>query len=780
MASTRRLKPKIMAPRKHGPEFSADQTWSALSKNIREIQKHNAANLSFEENHRFAYNMVLYKRGDMLYSGVKQLVAENLKELATTVIIPAFPTGTNDPTMQSAEEEVLLRELRKVWDDHKSNMFRLGQILKYMDRVHTKAANVPTTHEMGLSLFLEHIIQPPIKGHVVNAILKQIRHERDHITINRSTVRQCVDVFLSLAYDNTGTTIYKRDLEPLFLEESKIFYENEGRHLVDSCDAPEFLRLVEDRFIEEESRTDHYLTSQTKQPLLQILEDNLLTPHLSSVISKENSGLDVMVDKTQYKDLSRLFRLCSKVPTGLPTLKSALKASIVRRGKEINQTALGEDFGDQDDKDNSAGQKDVKGKGKAVAKSSGIEPAVKWVQDVLDLKTKFDTVWKDSFNSDRDIESTLNEAFGTFVNMNDKCSEFISLFIDDHLKRGLKGKTEVEVDAILDKTIVIFRFILEKDVFEKYYKGHLAKRLLQNRSVSDDAERGMLAKLKVESGVQFTQKMEGMFNDMKISADTTRDYLEYVSKTTAPVIELNVTVMTSNAWPMTHSASPCSLPPVMEKACKSFEQFYLSRHSGRRLTWQHSLGNADVHVQFKARAHELNVATFALVILLLFEDVGDDDVLSYSDIKEATQIEERELKRHLQSLACAKFKILKKHPAGRDVNSDDTFSFNNDFSCPMKKIKIGTISSKTENSEERKETRDRIEEERKHQMEACIVRIMKNRKHMTHNDLVNEVISQLSSKFSPEPSAIKKRIEHLIDRDYLERCEDRRSYNYLA
>jgi cullin 3 len=84
----------------------------------------------------------------------------------------------------------------------------------------------------------------------------------------------------------------------------------------------------------------------------------------------------------------------------------------------------------------------------------------------------------------------------------------------------------------LDKTITIFRFITEKDVFEKYYKGHLAKRLLLGRSVSDDAERGMLAKLKVESGVQFTQKMEGMFNDMKISAETTKDYHDYLSKTT--------------------------------------------------------------------------------------------------------------------------------------------------------------------------------------------------------------------------------------------------------
>ena len=67
----------------------------------------------------------------------------------------------------------------------------------------------------------------------------------------------------------------------------------------------------------------------------------------------------------------------------------------------------------------------------------------------------------------------------------------------------------------------------------------------------------------------------------------------------------------------------------MSKACKQFEQFYFSRHSGRRLTWQYSLGNADVKVTFKARKHELNVATFALMILLLFENIEDDGFLTY-------------------------------------------------------------------------------------------------------------------------------------------------------
>jgi len=48
-------------------------------------------------------------------------------------------------------------------------------------------------------------------------------------------------------------------------------------------------------------------------------------------------------------------------------------------------------------------------------------------------------------------------------------------------------------------------------------------------------------------------------------------------------------------------------------------------------------------------------------------------------------------------------------------------------------------------------------------VEACIVRIMKDRKQMGHNDLISEVAHQLSSRFSPSMSMIKKRIEGLID-----------------
>jgi hypothetical protein len=54
----------------------------------------------------------------------------------------------------------------------------------------------------------------------------------------------------------------------------------------------------------------------------------------------------------------------------------------------------------------------------------------------------------------------------------------------------------------MNAVMMLFRYLQEKDVFEKYYKQHLAKRLMSGRAASDDAERSLLAKLKTECGYQ--------------------------------------------------------------------------------------------------------------------------------------------------------------------------------------------------------------------------------------------------------------------------------------
>lgn len=194
-------------------------------------------------------------------------------------------------------------------------------------------------------------------------------------------------------------------------------------------------------------------------------------------------------------------------------------------------------------------------------------------------------------------------------------------------------KNDAETDVVLDKAITVFRFLLEKDTFEVYYRRHLARRLLQHRSVSDDAERGVLAKLKIESGAAFVRDLEGMMKDVKLSADTMSAYREHLNQSNTPMpLDLSVQVCTSSHWPLQLPASSNSdaavFPADFVKAIKSFEAFYLQRHSGRKLSWRADLGSVDVKVQFKSRKHEVNMSTQAMMVLSLFSDLSPSDALS--------------------------------------------------------------------------------------------------------------------------------------------------------
>jgi len=146
------------------------------------------------------------------------------------------------------------------------------------------------------------------------------------------------------------------------------------------------------------------------------------------------------------------------------------------------------------------------------------------------LKDTFDYFLKDAFNDDKTFKKRINSDFEYFINLNQRSPEYLSLFIDDKLKKGSKELGDQEVEIVLDKAMMLFRYLEEKDVFERYYKQHLAKRLLLNKSASDDAEKNMISRLKTECGCQFTCKLEGMFKDITLSNSTADDFRLHVQQ----------------------------------------------------------------------------------------------------------------------------------------------------------------------------------------------------------------------------------------------------------
>ncbi|KDN52391.1 Cullin-domain-containing protein [Tilletiaria anomala UBC 951] len=745
-------------------------------------------------------------------------LGNDTNEGSTTTLTGGQSVGDRtDAAARAQAGERLLKTIRDVWEDYCACTHTLSKVLNYVDRVYVPEKGRLPSWKLGLELFRDNVPwsqKYPIHRNLYGTLLTQIQIEREGSVINRSAVKSCIEMLVTLSYPHRNVpivqrrSVYKQEFEPAFLSTSVEFYRSEAERKLASGDAAEYLRHVERRFLEEEDRVTVYLNSSTGKDLRLLLERYLLSDHLQTIIDMPGSGIFTMLDEPRDADLERMYRLFRRVGQGIPVLRQGLKGYITAKGALINEainnieaagskapkpaverviakgiavTAAG---GPEGDENGEGSEECAKGKGKDPAtagkKNAGAVTAgeggnasslqaslaLRWVEQVLAFKARFDSLLKQAFASDTQCEGAISEAFEHFINKCPRAPEFISLFIDENLKKGLKGKTEEEVDEVLERTIVIFRFLNNKDVFERYYKTHLAKRLLGARSVSDDAERSMMAKLKVECGHNYVHKLQGMLNDMKLSDEANSAFTkrQQTGANSTP-FDLSVNVLTATFWPSVSVQDQSVVwPEQMQSAIKTFEQYYHSLHSGRRLTWQANLGTADVRVTFKTRKHELNVSTYALMALLLFEDLDAEESLTYTDIRTSTNIAEAELKRALQSLACAKYKVLLKEPKGRDVNETDKFYFNINFTAPLARIKIAQIVARVETQQERKETNEKILEERAHLTDACIVRIMKNRKRLAHSELVLEVIKQLSTRFHPSPADVKKRIESLIDR----------------
>lgn len=80
-----------------------------------------------------------------------------------------------------------------------------------------------------------------------------------------------------------------------------------------------------------------------------------------------------------------------------------------------------------------------------------------------------------------------------------QCAHFLQLakYCDMLLKKSSKGMSENEIDDKLAQSITVFKYIDDKDVFQKFYSRMLAKRLIHQQSQSMDAEEAMINRLKV-------------------------------------------------------------------------------------------------------------------------------------------------------------------------------------------------------------------------------------------------------------------------------------------
>jgi cullin 3 len=764
----------------HGDAGDFETQWDILRSALREIHTKNASTLSFEQIYRASYKIVLKKQGDKLYDRVKEfeeqwfgtVVMPKIRSLITTNLVNITLGGVSGITANERRMtgEEFLKGLKASWEDHITTMNMTTDVLMYMDRVYCSDNRKASIFTTSMGLFRDHILRSQLAAtgsdlitfDILNSvILDMISMERDGDVINKAIIRSCIYMLEGLYEsdeENESEKLYLTTFEPAFLNASRDFYQKECTALLRDSDASTWLRQTRKRLEEEETRTQTTISMLTSQKIAKVLEAEMISSHLSEFLAMEGSGIKAMIENDRYEDLTLLYQLISRVDSSKEPLKLALQTRVVELGSEINKTITNTDFsnvsGAADDGEAAEGADKSKApKQSATARQTAA--AIRWVDEVLALKDKFDNMWKKCLDADLIIQTALTKSFSDFINLFPRCSEYVSLFIDDNLKRGIKGKTEAEIDEVLDKATTLLRYIQDKDMFERYYKKHLARRLLHGKSESADVEKQMISRMKLEIGNSFTTKLEGMFKDMTMSDDLTsgyRTHIQNLGDMDRKQIDLGVNVLTTNYWPMESMGGnnsrredgtqiSCTWPNEIQLLQESFKAFYLKERNGRMLTWLGFLGSADIRCAFpkipgkdgvlgRERRHEINVPTYGMVILLLFNDVPEGQTLSFEEIQERTNIPTQDLARMLYTLSVLpKAKVLTKDPANKELpKPGDKFGFNTCFTSKAVKIKapvmVGAIN-KVEGDEERKETEDRNDEHRGNVIDTVIVRIMK-------------------------------------------------------
>uniref|UniRef100_A0A3B4ZJY2 Cullin-4A n=1 Tax=Stegastes partitus TaxID=144197 RepID=A0A3B4ZJY2_9TELE len=713
-------------------ENYTEDTWLKLRDAVGAIQNSTSIKYNLEELYQAVENLCSYKVSPTLYKQLRQVCEDHVQAQIHQFREYPFLYRT---LSESLDNLSFLKRINRCWQDHCRQTIMIRSIFLFLDRTYVlQNSLLPSIWDTGLELFRTHIVSDSaVQKRTVEGILEQIELERNGETVDRSLLRSLLGMLSDLQ-------VYKDSFEERFLTETNRLYAAEGQRLMQERDVPEYLHHVSRRLEEENDRIVSYLDQSTQKPLISCVEKQLLGEHMTAILQK---GLSTLLDENRVTELSLLYQLFSKVKGGLSTLLQFWRDYIKSFGGEIVCTP-------EKDKD--------------------------MVQELLDFKDKMDNVAQTCFARNESFINAMKEAFETFINKRpNKPAELIAKYVDSKLRAGNKEATEEELERILDKIMIIFRFIHGKDVFEAFYKKDLAKRLLVGKSASVDAEKSMLSKLKHECGAAFTSKLEGMFKDMELSKDIMIQFKQYMQNQSEPSnIELTVNILTMGYWP-SYTPMEVHLPPEMVKLQEVFKLFYLGKHSGRKLQWQPTLGHAVLKAEFKEGKKELQVSLFQTLVLLMFNE-GEE--FSMEEIRTATGIEEGELRRTLQSLACGKARVLNKNPRGKDVEDGDRFNFNNDFKHKLFRIKINQIQMK-ETVEEQVSTTERVFQDRQYQIDAAVVRIMKMRKTLSHNLLVSELYNQL--KFPVKPGDLKKRIESLIDRDYMERDKETpNQYHYVA
>lgn len=402
-----------------------------------------------------------------------------------------------------------------------------------------------------------------------------------------------------------------------------------------------------------------------------------------------------------------------------------------------------------------------------------------FIKSINDMHRYILGICTQAFHQDTSFTATLDKAFRYIIDQIPKAPEILARYCDQVMRKDVMSITQEQIDSFYHETILIFKYTENKDIFQGFYINYLAKRLVTEASANQDMELAMIGNLKDLCGIEYANKLSRMFSDVSISKELKDVFQKTDSGTIKTFPDFNPMVLSAGSWPLSSDPSTLlTLPEQMAAQIEAFETFHKKRHTGRKLQWLYGLCRGEIQAKFPrsnngdkntSTTYTFNASLFQMMILMLFSNQNSGD-LSVEEIQKSLGIPHDQLMNTIIQLIQVNLLILSNGSID-EISLNSVVSLNINYSNSKIKVNIN-IPPKVEQKKDVEDTFKTIEEDRKMLIQAAIVRIMKANQIMKHVILVGDVISCLSNRFKPSISDIKKCIDILIEKEYLERQAD--------
>lgn len=739
-----------------------DETWQELRQTVKEvITLGNVKRNIWSDRFSDVYSLCVAfpePLADKLYFETKHFLENHVQNiLANQVFRPNTDADDND-------NQTLLQRYYNAWTEYSQGVEYLNYLYLYLNQQHIKKQKMSEAEmvfgnlssdnqeqmeigELGLDIWRVCMIKS-LGEEIVKQVLEGIKADRQGTDTNsKNIIHGVIQSFVQVQdYKKKGNLKLYQDLfEAPMLAASGEYYKSEAAVLLQKCTVSQYMEEVLKRLDDESRRAQRFVHASSAPKLRQECELRMITDHLDFLYSECKE----MVSQEKRQDLRNMYTLLKPIPDGLKILFQAFLDHIKNEGTETISTLKGETI------------------------------HVQFVENMLQVHQKYDQLITETFKNDPLFLSALDKACANVINKRPtekqpcRSAELVAKYCDSLLKKS--KTTENEIDAKLSSSITIFKYIEDKDVYQKFYSRMLAKRLIHEQSQSMDAEEAMINRLKQACGYEFTNKLHRMFTDISVSTDLNNKFNAYLKDSDIEIgINLSIKVLQAGAWPLGPTqVIPFAVPQEFEKSIRMFENFYHINFSGRKLTWLHHLCHGELKLSYLKKPYIITMQTYQMAILLLFESI---DEMTCKDIQETLELNTETFQKHMQSLIESKLLLS----SSEQLEGSTEIKLNVDYSNKRTKFKI-TAALQRETPQEVEHTMNAVDEDRKLYLQAAIVRIMKSRKILKHNALIQEILSQSKVTFAPSISLIKKCIESLIDKQYIERTPTGSDeYSYVA